>query len=131
MPGSRSAYLPQSARSEVLVLETEPLNHDVTVMAPVQIHLFSAPNCQDTDFNAKLIDVYPPSTYFPGGSAMQLTDGIRCARYRDGRRHGELLTPDKVYAFDSNPFDMANDLLRRSVSVSAEAVVSIKRDVRR
>jgi uncharacterized protein len=108
MPGSRPPYLPLSARSDVLVFETAPLDHDATVAGPVQIHLFGASDGSDTDFTAKLIDVYPPSADFPSGFAMNLTDGIRRARYRGGRQQGELIKPGEVYAFDINPYDTAN-----------------------
>jgi putative CocE/NonD family hydrolase len=108
MPGSRPPYLPLSARSDVLVFQSAPLEHDTAVIGPVQVHLFGASNRTDTDFTAKLIDVYPPSADFPSGFAMNLTDGIRRARYRDGRKHGELIDPGTVYAFDINPYDTAN-----------------------
>jgi uncharacterized protein len=108
MPGSRPPYLPLSTRPDVLVFETAVLEHDVTVMGPVQIHLFGASDCRDTDFTAKLIDVYPSSADYPGGFAMNLTDGIRRARYRDSRKRGQLLEPRKIYAFDINPYDTAN-----------------------
>jgi hypothetical protein len=39
---------------------------------------------------------------------MNLTDGIRRARYREGRKRGELMDPGVVYAFDINPYDTAN-----------------------
>jgi putative CocE/NonD family hydrolase len=108
MPGSRVPYLPLAARADVLVFETAPLARDVTVMGPVKIHLFAASSGTDTDFTAKLIDVYPPSADYPDGFAMNLTDGIRRARYRDGRHQGRLIEPGKVYAFDIDPFDTAN-----------------------
>lgn len=108
MPGSRPPYLPLSSRSDVVVFETAPLDHDVTVMGPVQIHLFGASTGTDTDFTAKLVDVYPPSADYPAGFAMNLTDGIRRARYRDGLKQGELIVPGKVYGFDINPYDTAN-----------------------
>jgi predicted acyl esterase len=64
-----------------------------TVMGPVKIHLFAASSGTDTDFTAKLIDVYPPSSGYPDGFAMNLTDGIRRARYRDGLHQGRLIEP--------------------------------------
>jgi hypothetical protein len=108
MPGSRPPYLPLSARPDVLVFQSAPLDHDTTLIGPVQVRLFAASNRTDTDFTAKLIDVYPPSADFPGGFAMNLTDGIRRARYREGRKRGELMDPGVVYAFDINPYDTAN-----------------------
>ena len=50
----------------------------------------------DTDFTAKLIDVYPPSADYPKGYAMNLTDGIIRLRYAEDpskprlRRAGEM-----------------------------------------
>ena len=38
-----------------------------------------------TDFTAKLIDVYPPSAWYPQGYALNLTDSIARLRYRNGR----------------------------------------------
>ena len=46
-----------------------------------------------TDFTAKLIDVYPPSAWYPQGYALNLTDSIARLRYRNGRERGELATP--------------------------------------
>src|SRR5205807_3944149 len=43
---------------------------------------FVSSNCPDTDFTAKLIDVYPPNADYPKGFAMNLTDGILRCRYR-------------------------------------------------
>jgi hypothetical protein len=47
----------------------------------------------DTDFTAKLIDVYPPSAWYPQGYALNLTDSIARLRYRNGRERGELVKP--------------------------------------
>jgi len=43
----------------------------------------------DTDFTAKLIDVYPPSAWYPQGYALNLTDSIARLRYRNNREQGE------------------------------------------
>lgn len=47
----------------------------------------------DTDFPAKLIDVYPPSAWYPQGYALNLTDRVARLRYRNGREQGELVKP--------------------------------------
>ncbi|HUP38129.1 MAG TPA: CocE/NonD family hydrolase [Candidatus Limnocylindria bacterium] len=47
----------------------------------------------DTDFTAKLIDVYPPNAWYPQGYALNLTDGIARLRYRNDRKRGEPATP--------------------------------------
>ena len=52
-----------------------------------------ATSAVDTDFTAKLIDVYPPSAWYPQGYALNLTDSIARLRYRNGRERGELVKP--------------------------------------
>ena len=61
---------------------------------PVVVHLFAATDGRDTDFTAKLVDV------FPDGTAWNLCDGIVRGRYRNGRGPAELLTPGEVYEFE-------------------------------
>ena len=48
-------------------------------------------DCVDTDFVAKLVDVYPD------GRAMNMAEGIVRARYREGADKPKLLEPGKVY----------------------------------
>jgi uncharacterized protein len=48
-----------SRRQDVLTYETEPLEEDVTVAGPVEPKLFVATTGTDSDFDVKLIDVYP------------------------------------------------------------------------
>ena len=47
-------------RTDVLTYQTEPLEEDVTVSGPVTPKLFVATTGTDSDFDVKLIDVYPP-----------------------------------------------------------------------
>jgi putative CocE/NonD family hydrolase len=108
MPGSRPAYLPLRARSDVLVFESEILKQDAVLAGPVEVTLYAASTATDTDFTAKLIDVYPPSTDFPTGFDMNLTDGIVRASYRDHFETRQLLVPGKIYSIVVRPFDTAN-----------------------
>jgi len=48
-------------RSDVLVFGTPPLDHELEVTGPVTVRLWIASDALDTDFTAKLIDVYPPA----------------------------------------------------------------------
>jgi uncharacterized protein len=48
-----------STRPDVLVYQTPPLNHDVTLAGPVSPRLFVSTSGTDSDFDVKLIDVYP------------------------------------------------------------------------
>ena len=84
--GSKPPYLPLKTRSDVVVFQTEPLAADVEVVGPIRVTLFAASTALDTDFTAKLIDVYPPSRDFPSGFDMNLTDGIVRARYPEFSR---------------------------------------------
>ena len=48
-----------AARPDVLVYQTEPLDHDVTIAGPVTPMLRVSTSGTDSDFVVKLIDVYP------------------------------------------------------------------------
>ena len=103
-PPSRPPYLPLRSRPDVLVFETAPLTEDLEVTGPISVVVFASSNRTDTDFTAKLIDVYPPSTDWPGGFDLNLTDAIIRGRYRATRDHAEFLTPGTVYEFTIDPF---------------------------
>ena len=108
MPGSRPPFLPLRARNDVLVFESEILQQDVVLAGPVEVTVYASSTATDTDFTAKLIDVYPPSADFPTGFDMNLTDGIVRASYRDRSETRQLLSPGKIYAMVIRPFDTAN-----------------------
>jgi predicted acyl esterase len=88
--GCCAPYLPLGSRADVLVFQTSPLVQAVEVTGPIEVHLWVATTALDTDFTAKLIDVYPPSPWYPLGYALNLTDSIARLRYRNGRERGEL-----------------------------------------
>ena len=62
----------------MLVYSSEPLKEDLMVVGPVKVILYAASSAVDTDFTAKLIDLYPD------GRAINLQEGIIRARYREG-----------------------------------------------
>ena len=78
-------------RSDVLVYTTRPLTEDVEAIGPVQVVLYAATSARDTDFTAKLVDV------FPDGYARNLTDGILRLRYRDSLDRPQAARPGQVY----------------------------------
>ena len=90
--------LPLAARSDVLVFETPPLDADMEVTGPLVVKIWVSSSAVDTDFTARLIDVYPPSEDYPEGYALNLADGIVRARYRNCREKPEFMTPGEVYA---------------------------------
>ncbi len=48
-----------ATRPDVLVYKTEPLDHDVTVAGPISVDLKVSTSGTDSDFDVKLIDVFP------------------------------------------------------------------------
>ena len=82
---------PVEQRKDVLVYTTKPLKHDLEVIGRVQAVLYVASSARDTDFTAKLVDV------FPDGEARNLTDGILRLRYRNSLEKPELATPGEIY----------------------------------
>ena len=89
--------LPLSARNDVLVFQSEPLAEDVEVTGEIVVKLWAASSAVDTDFTAKLIDVYPPSPDFPAGFDLNIGDGILRARFRESLKTEKLLAPGEVY----------------------------------
>ena len=58
-----------SARPDVLVYETDPLTEDVTIAGPISPKLKVASSGTDSDFDVKLIDVYPENYPDPEGTS--------------------------------------------------------------
>jgi len=82
---------PVEKRKDVLVYTSAPMKQDLEVTGPIRVMLFASSSALDTDFTAKLVDV------FPNGEARNLTDGILRMRYREGLEKAELAEPGKVY----------------------------------
>jgi len=90
---------PLSARSDVLVFQTEPLDQDLEVTGRLVVKLWASSSAPDTDFTAKLIDVYPPNPDFPAGVDLNIGDSIVRARYRASLEHAQLMQPGEVSPF--------------------------------
>jgi putative CocE/NonD family hydrolase len=88
-----------SARNDILVYQTPPLARDTEVTGRLIVKLWAASNSPDTDFTAKLIDVYPPNADFPAGVDLNIADSIVRARYHNGLGRAELLQPGRPYEF--------------------------------
>lgn len=89
-------------RPDVLVYTTAPIDHDVDVVGQLRLVLFASSSAVDTDFVARLSDV------FPDGRAIQLQNGLLRARYRNLEGEPELLEPGKVYRFEIDMWSTAN-----------------------
>jgi putative CocE/NonD family hydrolase len=101
VPGIVGAQPPYPAlvnRPDVLVFQAPPLARDVEVTGPITVNLWIASSAVDTDFTAKLIDVYPPNEDYPSGYHLNLVDSILRTRYRDGWEWAELMRPGEVYS---------------------------------
>ena len=61
----------------MLVYATPVLEEALEVIGPVVVELWAVSSARDTDFTAKLIDVWP------NGFVQELCHGIVRARYRD------------------------------------------------
>jgi putative CocE/NonD family hydrolase len=106
--GAQTPYLPLKARSDVVVFQTPPLEEDLQVVGPIAVRLFISSTAVDTDFTAKLVDVYPPSADYPAGFEMNVTDGILRTRYRERPDRQVLLVPGEIYEVQVTPFPTAN-----------------------
>lgn len=82
---------PVERRSDVLVYTTGALKKDMEVTGPVRVVLYAATSAPDTDFTAKLVDV------FPDGTARHLTDGILRLRYRESLEKPVPAIPGQSY----------------------------------
>jgi putative CocE/NonD family hydrolase len=81
-------------RDDVLVFTSEKLDVALEVTGPVKVILYAASSAPDTDWTAKLVDVYPD------GRAFNLCDGIIRARYRDSATDPTLIEPGKTYRYE-------------------------------
>jgi putative CocE/NonD family hydrolase len=106
--GSKFPYLPLKARKDVIVFQTEPLAQDMEVVGAVTVNLFISSDAPDTDFTAKLVDVYPPSKDYPAGYEMNITDGIMRAKFHESPEKQVLLKKGEVYQITIKPFDTGN-----------------------
>lgn len=92
-------------REDVLVYSTPVLDKAVEVTGNIELKLFVSSSALDTDFSAKLVDVYPD------GRAMILTNGILRARYHKSFEKTELLEPGKIYELTINLLATSNVFL--------------------
>ena len=90
----------------MLVYTTPVLEADVEVTGPVSMVLFASSSARDTDFTAKLVDVYPD------GRAINVAQGIIRARYRDSWEEPKLIEPGEVYRFEIDLWSTSNCFLK-------------------
>jgi len=86
----------------VLVYTTAPLKKGVEVTGPITVTLYAASSARDTDFVAKLDDVYPD------GTSMLIEYGVQRARYRDSETHPTLIKPGRTYRYNIHVWPTSN-----------------------
>jgi putative CocE/NonD family hydrolase len=79
------------SRPDVLVYTGGALKDDVEIAGTVLAQLFVSTSAPDTDFTAKLVDVWPD------GTPREITSGILRLRYRNGLDHPVLARPGETY----------------------------------
>jgi putative CocE/NonD family hydrolase len=104
-PGPRD-QLPDELRDDVLVYTTPVLAQDTEVTGPVMLKLYASTSAVDTDFTAKLVDVWP------SGFAQNLTEGILRARFREGTTAAGTTTPGKIYEYKIDLWSTSNVFLK-------------------
>lgn len=100
--------IPLSARNDVVVFQSDPLPDDLEVTGELSVHLWVSSSSVDTDFTAKLIDVYPPSPDLPGGFDLIIGDGILRTRFRESRKAEKLMEPGEVYPIEIKLYPTSN-----------------------
>jgi putative CocE/NonD family hydrolase len=108
---------PAEWRPDVLVYSTPPLEAEVEVTGPIKVVLWAASSAPDTDFTAKLVDV------FPSGYAMNVAQGILRARYRDSFERPSPLEPDRPYRLEIDCWSSSN-LFQRGHRIRVEIASS-------
>ena len=92
--GGPDDYRKVEERDDVLVYTSGALSTDTEVCGPIKVKLFASSSARDTDFMAKLIDVWPD------GFAQRLSDGMVRARFRDGMDKPSLIESGNVYGYE-------------------------------
>jgi putative CocE/NonD family hydrolase len=119
-----------SSRPDVVTYETDPLTEDVTIAGPISPHLKVASSATDSDFDVKLIDVYPDDYPDPdpslngnkrilsapplhmGGYQQLLRGEPFRAKFRSSWEKPEPLTPGKQIAIDFTMPDLYHTFRR-------------------
>jgi putative CocE/NonD family hydrolase len=78
-------------RNDVLVYTSAVLEKGIEVTGPLEVVLQVASSAVDTDFTAKLVDVYPD------GRAFNVQEGAIRMRFREGLSKEVLMNPDEIY----------------------------------
>ena len=81
-------------RIDILVYTTAVLSEALLICGPLRVRLFAATSARDTDWMAKILNVYPD------GRSIRLTDGAVRARFRHGHGREVFLCAGAVEEYD-------------------------------
>ena len=93
-----------SRRPDVLVYETDVLEHDLTIAGPINVELFVSTTGTDSDWVVKVIDVYPLNTPDPqpnptgvkmGGYQQLVRGDVMRGKFRKSFEKPEPFTPNE------------------------------------
>lgn len=85
---------PVEERPDVLLFTSPTLDRYVEITGPIKVKLWASSTTPDTDFTAKLCDIYPD------GRSMIVLDGILRAGHRNSMEKSEPMEPGKIYEFE-------------------------------
>ena len=94
-------------RDDVLCYTTPELKEDIELTGPLLLHLFASSSARDTDFTAKLVDVYPD-----GRAYNVVCDGITRARYQKSLFEPKFLSPSEINEYVIN-MEAVSQLFRK------------------
>jgi hypothetical protein len=100
-------------RADVLVYSTPPLQQETEITGPVTLVLYASSSARDTDFSAKLVDVYPD------GRAINLRSGMVRARYRESFDEPSFLEPGTAYRFEI-PIGATSNVFKKGHRIRVE-----------
>jgi uncharacterized protein len=118
VPAGIQEQSPNEIRQDVLCYTTAELKEDLEVTGPLKLHLFAATSARDTDFVAKLVDVYPD-----GRAYNVTTDGIIRARYRKSLFQPEFVIPGEVNEYMIN-LEATSQLFRKGHRIRIDVTSS-------
>ena len=99
--GGPDDYSAIERRDDVLVYMTSILTEDTEVTGPVRVELYASSSAPDTDFTAKLVDIWP------NGFTQRLTDGMVRARFREDMDKPSLIEPGRIYHYSIDCWNTA------------------------
>lgn len=106
--GSMGPYDQQKIedRADILVYTTQPLKNDLEVTGPVNAVIYASSSATNTDFTAKLVDVYPD------GRAIRICEGIIRADHRDPLMPPTNIEPGRIYKYNIDLWATSNVFMK-------------------